>query len=87
MTQETQKLNEKIEAQKKPITPQQPTAGFAVAMAMMMDLISCLAVGLGIGILIHKMAHTSPVVVVVFGLLGGIAGLLSVVQMGMKRGK
>ena len=68
-------------------TSQQPTTGFAVAMAMMMDLISCLAVGLGIGILIHKMANASPVVIAVFGLLGGIAGLFSVVQMGMKRGK
>ena len=87
MTQETKKLKEKINSQKAPTPSAQPVAGFGLAVAMMMDLVCCLVVGLGIGVLIHKVAHTTPLVIAFFALLGGIAGLVSVVQMGIKRGK
>ncbi|MBP5343852.1 MAG: hypothetical protein J6Y85_02100 [Alphaproteobacteria bacterium] len=90
MTKETQDLQDKIRAQRgkdpQP-TPTPGASGFGVAMAMMMDMVCCLLVGLGIGLLVQKMWNTSPVVIAGFGLLGGIAGLFSVVQMGLHRGQ
>ena len=88
MTKETQDLQAKINAQRvadKPVPP--APAGFGLAIAMMTDLICCLLVGLGLGIIIQRWASTSPIVVVIFTMLGGVAGLVSVVKQGIKRSK
>jgi len=88
MTQETKELQTKIDQQKAPETSGGASvAGFGVALAIMTDMVCCLLVGIGLGLLIQRLFHTSPVVIAVFGLLGGIAGLFSVVQMGMHRGQ
>jgi len=87
MTQETKDLQDKINTKKTPSpTPKTTVTGFGFAMAMMMDMICCLLVGLSIGLLVQKFWATSALVVAGFGLLGGIAGLFSVVQMGLHRG-
>ena len=87
MTQETKDLQEKINArQTKNTMSGHTTTGFGIAMAMMMDMICCLLVGIGIGLFIQKLWNTSSLVIACFGLLGGIAGLFTVVQMGLHRG-
>jgi len=87
MTQETQDLKAKIDKVKQQQkTTQSPAVGFGVAMAIMMDMVCCLAVGLGLGLVIQRLFHTSALVIASFGILGGIAGLFSVVQMGLHRG-
>ena len=89
MTQETQDLQAKIDAKRaggnRAVTRE--SGGFGFAMAMMMDLVCCLLVGVAVGMVIQKYFRTTPLVVVAFALLGGVAGLVSVVRTGMNRSK
>ena len=87
MTQETKNLQDKITVKQAPDPEVHSiSTGFGIAMAMMMNLLCCLLVGIGIGLLVQKLWNTSSLVIACFGLLGGIAGLVSVVQMGLHGG-
>ena len=89
MTQETKDLQAKIDARRtlNDGSASTKTSGFGFSMAMMMDLVCSLLVGLGLGVIIQQYWHTSVFVVVIFTLLGGTAGLVSVVKTGLKRSK
>jgi len=88
MTQETQNLQEKIKQQKaSEHAPEASSVGFGFAMAMMTDMVCCFLVGLGLGLLIQNMFNSASWVVACFSILGGIAGLISVFQMGLRGDK
>ena len=76
-------LQEKIKRLKTPKTSQQNNAGargYNVAVTVITDLFSCILVGLGIGLFLQKVFHTSPLLTAFLVLLGGIAGLYSVIR-------
>ena len=63
------------------------TQGYNLALAMMTDLLSCVLVGLAIGLLLQKIFHTSPLLTAGLTLLGGIAGLYSVIRFAINEDK
>ena len=64
-----------------------PVHGYSIAVAMMTDLISCILVGLGVGLFLQKVFHTSVLITAGLTLLGGIAGLYTVIRFAMSKDK
>jgi ATP synthase protein I len=56
----------------------QPTSGFGLAFRVGIELVSALAVGVGIGWLLDRWLGTKPWLMVVFFFLGSAAGVLNV---------
>lgn len=84
------KLLEKIKClkgEKKTPTPDTAVRGYNVAIVMMTDLLSCILVGLGIGLFLQKFFHTSVLLTGGLILLGGIAGLWSVIRFALAEEK
>ena len=76
-------LQEKIKRLKTPKASQQNTPGvqgYNISVTVITDLFSCILVGLGIGLFLQKTFHTSPLLTAGLVLLGGIAGLYSVIR-------
>ena len=61
--------------------------GYDVALIIMTDLLSCILVGLGIGLFLQKFFHTSVLITAGLSLLGGIAGLYTVIRFAMNEDK
>ena len=57
--------------------------GYSVAVAMMTDLISCILVGLALGLFFQKFFKTSVLLTAGLTFLGGIAGLYTVIRFAM----
>ena len=76
-------LKSKKKAPKKAVGAQ----GYNLALAMMTDLLSCVLVGLGVGLFLQKVFHTSPLLTAGLTLLGGIAGLYSVIRFAINEDK
>ena len=55
-----------------------PTSALGIGLRVGVELVSALLVGVGIGWLLDKWLHTSPVLLSVFLLLGGAAGIANV---------
>jgi ATP synthase protein I len=64
-------------APQQPGTPQQASA-LAIGLRVGLELVCALLVGVGIGWLLDRWLHTSPVLLVVFSLFGWAAGVLNV---------
>ena len=76
-------LQEKIKRLKTPRVSQKNNPGiqgYNVAITIITDLFSCILVGLGIGLFLQKVFYTSPLLTAGLVLLGGIAGLYSVIR-------
>lgn len=87
MTEQTDRLQEKINASRqarqkgggigvKPV-------GYNTAVYIMTDMVSCILVGLGIGLFLQKFFHTSAFLTFVLTILGGIAGLWTTIRYAM----
>jgi len=88
MTLELQELQEKIKQLKRGRKQSvSGTQGYGIAVVILTDLISCILVGLGIGLLFQKIFHTSVLLTAGLTLLGGIAGLYSVIRFAIKQDK
>ena len=61
--------------------------GYGLAVVILVDLFSCILVGLGIGLFLQKFFHTSPLVTAGLTLLGGIAGFYSIVRLAIREEK
>lgn len=73
---------------KKSASPKMPvTQGYNVTLVMVTDLISCIFVGLGLGVFFQKVFHTPPLLTAFFTLVGGIAGLYTTVRFAIKQDK
>ena len=89
MTPNLTEIQEKIDGLKKEKTSKKAVwgNGYAVAMVILTDLLSCIFVGLGLGLLFHKIFHTSSLWIAAFTVLGGIAGLWTVSRFALNQGK
>lgn len=87
MTQETDKLAEQIqEIKDERQTAQKPAlerSGYSIAINILTDLFGCVLIGLGLGVLFQKMFNTSHLVTASFTILGGVAGLWTVIRYGI----
>lgn len=87
MTQETEQLSGKINDMRRQndIQEKQPASstGYNVAINILTDLFGCVFIGLAIGVLCQKLFHTSGFVVAIMTLLGGFAGLWTVIRYGI----
>ena len=63
------------------------TQGYSIALVMMTDLVACVLVGLGLGIFFQKFFYTSILLTATLTLLGGIAGLYTVIRFAMEQDK
>ena len=61
--------------------------GYNLAVIILVDLFSCILVGLGIGFFLQKFFHTSPLLTAGLTLLGGIAGFYTVVRLAIHEEK
>ena len=68
------------EARKK-AEKQPPNNALGLAFRVGIELVSAVAVGLGIGLLLDKWLDTKPWLMLVFIILGGCAGILNVYRM------
>ena len=90
MTLKLQELQEKIKQLKrgkKQSGPVSGTQGYSIAIVILTDLISCILVGLGIGLLFQKILHTSILLTAGLTLLGGIAGLYNAIRFAIEQDK
>ena len=90
MSQETTDLKAKIQGlknEKKETSQSTGGQGYSVALSMMTDLISCIFVGLGLGLFFQKIFHASVLLTAGFTLLGGIAGLYTTIRFAIRQDK
>ena len=90
MTSEIQKLQEKIKSLKRKEEKESPSSGaqgYNMAMVILTDLLSCVFVGLGIGLFFQKFFHTSVLWTAGLTFLGGIAGLYGVIRFAINQDK
>ncbi|MGN0919379.1 MAG: AtpZ/AtpI family protein [Alphaproteobacteria bacterium] len=90
MTSEIQELQEKIKHlkhQKEVPTSSHGTQGYGIAMVILTDLMSCILVGLSMGLFLQKVFHTSGLLTAGLTLFGGIAGLYTVIRYAIKKDK
>ena len=90
MSQETTNLQAKIRGLKTknaPPTKQPSTKGYSIALSMMTDLVSCILVGLALGLFLQKFFHTPPLLTAGLTLLGGIAGLYTTIRFAINQDK
>ena len=87
MTQETDELGEYIRQVKQERTedekPYPEKTGYSIAINILTDLFGCVLIGLGLGVLFQKMFGVSHLVTAVFTMLGGVAGLWTVIRYGI----
>ena len=90
MSQKTTDLRTKIQRLKKEDERPQAhssTQGYSISVVMLTDLLSCILVGLGVGLFFQKFFHTPVLLTAALTLLGGIAGLWNVVRFAMNQDK
>ncbi len=84
MTQETDRLGEHIRhlKEERQITemPHPEKSGYSIAINILTDLFGCVLIGLGLGVLFQKIFDTTFLVPAAFTVLGGIAGLWTVMR-------
>ena len=89
MNQNLIDLQEKIHSLKKREKEKSRSSdqGYGIAIVMMTDLVSCILIGLAIGLFFQKMFHTHVLLTAFLTILGGIAGFYSVVRFALSEGK
>ena len=88
MSQKTTDLQERIGRLKKQKESTPPSAqGYSISLAMLTNLATCILVGLGIGVFLQKVFHTSSLLTAGLTLLGGIAGLYSTIRFAITQDK
>ena len=83
-------LQEKIKRLKTPknsSTTKGGVQGYNVAVVIMTDLLSYILVGLGIGLFLQKIFHTSVLLTAGLTLIGGITGLYNVIRFAIEEDK
>lgn len=87
MTLETDNLQRDIQAardkQTEPANPLSASVGYNTAVYILTDLLGCILVGLALGIFFQKVFDTSILLTAILTLLGGIAGLWTVIRYAM----
>ncbi len=90
MTSDIQELQEKIRQLKEkeePLNSSLKPEGYGIAVKILTDLISCILVGLALGLFFQKVFHTPPLLTAGLTLLGGIAGLYTIIRFAIKQDK
>lgn len=84
MTEETDKLGAHIQHLKderhEDELPHPEKTGYSIAINILTDLFGCVLIGLGLGVLFQKMFDTTYLVPALFTILGGLAGLWTVIR-------
>lgn len=87
MTEETDELGGYIQQikqkHKDENVPHRENSGYSVAINILTDLFGCVLIGLGLGVLFQKVFDASYLVTAAFTMLGGIAGLWTVIRYGI----
>lgn len=88
MTQETDDLKQAIEAartrQSDVPNPTSGIVGYNTTVYILTDLLGCILVGMALGVFFQKIFGTSIVLTAVLTLLGGVAGLWTVIRYAMR---
>ena len=88
MTQETDHLQQDIDKVKnklsEPENPLSASVGYNTTVYMLTDLLGCIFVGLGIGVFSQKILGTSILLTAILTLLGGFAGLWTVIRYALR---
>ncbi|MBQ8250711.1 MAG: AtpZ/AtpI family protein [Alphaproteobacteria bacterium] len=85
MTKETKALAEKIntlknkQVKKEEVSTKRPS-GYQIVTEVVIDLLGCILMGASLGIIFQNMFDTSARLTVALTLLGGIAGIWSVIK-------
>lgn len=85
MTKETKALSAKIntlknkQAKKEEVSTKRPS-GYQIVTEVIVDLLGCIFMGASLGIIFQNMFNTSTKLTVALTLLGGIAGIWSVIK-------
>ena len=90
MSEDLSHLQEKIRSLKKvdkKTSSVVGVSGYNVALTMMTDLLSCVLVGLTIGLFLQKIFHTSALLTAGLTLIGGIAGFYTIIRFALNREK
>lgn len=91
MTQETDELAEQIrhvkDDRQEENTPHPTRSGYGIAINILTDLFGCVLIGLGLGVLFQEVFGTSAYVTASLTMLGGIAGLWTVIRYGINLDK
>lgn len=91
MTEETDELGKQIrqvkQAHTDEITPHPEKRGYSIAINILTDLFGCVLIGLGLGVLSQTVFDTSPLVTAGLTILGGVAGLWTVIRYGISLDK
>lgn len=91
MTQETQNLSREINAalrkKDRPGRLKKLSDGYGVTINLLTDLFGCVLIGLALGLLIRSYFGASVLWVAGLTVLGGIAGLWTVVRYALSRDK
>ncbi len=88
MTQETDNLQRDIEAVKhkmsEPANPLTASVGYNTTVYILTDLLGCILIGLALGVFFQKVFDTSILLTAILTLLGGVAGLWTVIRYAMQ---
>lgn len=88
MSLKTIELRDKIRHLKRQKeSPVPSNQGYNVSVAMLTNLMTCILVGLGIGLFFQKIFHTPSLLTAGLTLLGGIAGLYSMIRFAINQDK
>ena len=89
MSPKTADLRKKIQCLEKqtPSPDSPPTSGYGVSLMILTDLFSCIFIGLGVGLFFQKIFHASVLLTATFVLLGGIAGLWTMIRFALNQSK
>ena len=90
MSQKTTDLQKKIQQLRGPRRSSSVSSsaqGYSISLVMMTDLISCILVGLAVGLLFQKFFHTPVLLTAALTLLGGVAGLYTVIRFAINQDK
>ncbi len=84
MTQETKELEKKINnamnAKEEKTTEHEAIAGYQIFINLLTNLLGCVLIGASLGVFFQNMFNTSPVLTAALTILGGFAGLWTVVK-------
>ena len=84
MTKETDELGEHIQYIRQEHAaeevPHPEKTGYSIVINILTDLFGCVLIGLGLGVLFQKMFDTTYLVPALFTILGGLAGLWTVIR-------
>lgn len=88
MTKKTEELASEIrqvrQEQKQSQASGSVQSGYSITINLLTDLVGCVLIGLSLGIFFQRVFNTSPILTAGLTLLGGVAGLWTVIRQAIR---